>query len=67
MISIILLCCNLKKIRLAIALIKCSVDYSKDVKSSFIVPLCIYVVYILFLLYWIYAALFFFSSGDELK
>lgn len=66
-ISAIYICFNWKKINYAIAVLKCSVDYTRDYNTIFIFPLLITLVYVLFLIFWIYTVLTIYSSGEEKK
>lgn len=67
-ISIVYLMCNMKKIRLAIAVINCSIDFTKDVNNVlFALPFTMYFIYILFMIWWLYSALYIYSSGEVIE
>lgn len=66
-ISLIWIFCSCSQIRLAVAILKSTAEYSRTVCSSFLVPLVFFVVYVLFLVFWVYTVLYIYSSGDIYK
>lgn len=65
-ISIIYICYNRQKIKYAITILRCSVDYTVDYPKIFVLPLLISIGYILFLTFWLFTAMTIYSSGEEL-
>ena len=66
-ISVLLICCLFNRIRLAIAVMEEASNYIRDVMTSFVVPVIMFVVSIAFLCFWFFVTLYLYSSGDITK
>lgn len=66
-ISLLLIVCLFGRIRLAIAVMEEASNYIRDVISAFFVPVFMFVVGAIFLVFWFIVTLYLYSSGDITK
>eukprot|EP00742_Colponemidia_sp_Colp-10_P000683 GILJ01000743.1.p1 GENE.GILJ01000743.1~~GILJ01000743.1.p1 ORF type:complete len:610 (-),score=97.51 GILJ01000743.1:91-1884(-) len=66
-VSVLLVLCMFNRIRLAIAIMKAAALFIGDVKSTLLVPPCMFLASAAFYTYWIITTLYIVSSGDVRK
>lgn len=62
-IAILIICCMRSRIRLCIAIIKCSARFVSDTKSILIVPVIFFILTFGYVVYWLVVACYLYSSG----
>jgi len=64
-LSLLLLICVIKKVALAIAVMKAAADFTRDVWEAAFVPLGVYGFIIGFIVYWVYVTLYKLKYNDK--
>lgn len=63
-IALLVVLCSCRRIRLCIAVVKCSARFLADVSSVIFVPLAFFLLMVIFYFYWIVVSSFLYSSGE---
>lgn len=62
-LSLVLVICFRNKIELAISVLKAAADFTKDVWEAIFVPLTVFGIVILFLVYWLFSSTYILATG----